>query len=389
VIELRGISWDHPRGHDPMVATARDYMRAHPDVDIVWQTRSLQDFADYPIEKLAERADLVLIDHPFVGIASDVRCFLPLEVHADRFFLADLAANSVGPSHASYFYGGHQWALAIDAACQVSAYRPDLIERCGGVPRTWDEVLALAANASRRGAAAIAIPTIPVDTIMSFLSICHSLGETPFSSERCVVGREGGVAAWTMLKRLVALSHPESTMWNPILTLERMSRSDEIVYAPLLFGYSNYARPEFRPHLIRFSGIPQIGGSMRGGILGGVGLAVSARTSHPMEAVDYAKFVASGQTQRGIYYEAGGQPAHRTAWTDVGINNASNGFFSETLQSIDRAYLRPRYPGFLEVQDAAGRLLHKALLNDSHADPVLDELDDLYANSRLHAAARS
>ena len=34
MIELRGISWDHPRGHDPMVATAVSYAAAHPDVRV-------------------------------------------------------------------------------------------------------------------------------------------------------------------------------------------------------------------------------------------------------------------------------------------------------------------------------------------------------------------
>ena len=41
--------------------------------------------------------------------------------------LATLAAQSVGASHPSYEFDGRQWALAIDAATPVAAYRPDLI----------------------------------------------------------------------------------------------------------------------------------------------------------------------------------------------------------------------------------------------------------------------
>ena len=54
MITLTGVSWDHPRGHDPMVATAEAYTRSHPDVQIIWETRSLKDFGDYPVERLAE-----------------------------------------------------------------------------------------------------------------------------------------------------------------------------------------------------------------------------------------------------------------------------------------------------------------------------------------------
>ena len=59
LVELRGISWDHPRGHDCMVATAAAYGQDAPDVRITWNTRSLQDFADFPIQKLAETYDLL------------------------------------------------------------------------------------------------------------------------------------------------------------------------------------------------------------------------------------------------------------------------------------------------------------------------------------------
>ena len=50
-----------------MVATAKSYQLAHPEVEIYWDKRSLQDFADFPIETLAETYDLVMIDHPSVG----------------------------------------------------------------------------------------------------------------------------------------------------------------------------------------------------------------------------------------------------------------------------------------------------------------------------------
>jgi multiple sugar transport system substrate-binding protein len=158
-----------------------------------------------------------------------------------------------------------------------------------------------------------------------------------------------------------------------------MSETDEIAYVPLLFGYSNYARPGFRPNLIRFTGVPTTDGAeSRGGILGGAGLAISAHTKHPEVAAAYAAFVASPDVQKGVYFASGGQPGHRAAWLDDAVNAASSNFFLDTLDNLDRAYLRPRYNGFMAVQERSGELIHNWLVSGGSADALLDEMDDLY-----------
>ena len=76
MIELTGSTWDHPRGLDGLVATAAEYHERHPEVRVTWETRSLQDFADFSVERLAERFDLVIYDHPFVGEAARLALLL-------------------------------------------------------------------------------------------------------------------------------------------------------------------------------------------------------------------------------------------------------------------------------------------------------------------------
>jgi multiple sugar transport system substrate-binding protein len=63
-IRLRGMAWNHSRGYPPMVATAQRYSDLHSGVTITWEERSLQEFADQPLDQLAERYDLLVIDHP-------------------------------------------------------------------------------------------------------------------------------------------------------------------------------------------------------------------------------------------------------------------------------------------------------------------------------------
>ena len=93
-------------------------------------------------------------------------------------------------------------------------------------------------------------------------------------------------------------------------------------------------------------------------------------------------------TQRTIYAEAGGQPGHRSAWTDPTVNASSSSFFADTLAALDAAYLRPRYDGVLGFQEAGGDLIHAWLREGGDVGAVLDDLDERYRAS-LPEADRS
>jgi multiple sugar transport system substrate-binding protein len=380
MIHLTGITWDHSRGYDPMVATAQAYSDAHPGVTIEWRKRSLKEFGDYPIEKLAQTFDLLVIDHPFVGFAVADGCLLALDEYVDASFLADQAANSVGKSHESYLYGGHQWALAIDAAAQISSYRGDLLASAD-VPRTWEGVLSLARElkASRHGW--VGIPLCPIDALMSLFSIVSALGEDPCATPDVFVSREIGRRALDLVVELAAVCHPESLKWNPIKLYDAMSSGDDVVYCPLAFGYSNYGRPGYARHLISFANVPAQGRTLKGGILGGTGYAISSQCQHVDEAIRYGMFVASADVQSGPYFDSGGQPGHRRAWLSDRVNAASNEFFRSTLLSLDHAYLRPRYNGYLKFQEDSWYALHAFLETGGAADQLLDRLDEMYRHS--------
>ena len=138
-VELRGITWDHVRGWGGMRAAADAYAIARPDVRVTWDARSLQSFADQPVEDLA-RYDLIVLDHPSIGEAVARGSLVALDEHIDAAFLDDQRSASVGRSSESYEWAGHRWALAVDAAAQVAACRPDLMRRAGvEVPSTWDD----------------------------------------------------------------------------------------------------------------------------------------------------------------------------------------------------------------------------------------------------------
>lgn len=374
---LRGITWDHSRGFSPMVATSQRFHELHPEVEIVWEKRSLQQFADKPLSELAEQFDLLVIDHPWVGFAAQTGILLDLAKLLPAEFLADQAANSVGRSHESYQFDGGQWALAIDAAAPVSAYRPDLLEKAGvGVPQTWEQLIEL----GRKGL--VCCPSIPLDVFGNFLNLCMSSGEPVFSNPDEVVARPAGLEALARLKELASTLPPQFFSMNPIRTCEAMTQSDEFAYCPFIYGYSNYSRPGYAHKILEFGSIVPVTSKIAPStMLGGTGLAISAKCRKTEIAVEYSKFVASAETQRGLYFQSGGQPGHRCAWLDEKVNAASSDYFLQTLPVLDAAFVRPRYPGYLAFQDRAGRPIHTFLRVGGDAGKLLDELNKLYRES--------
>lgn len=380
MIELRGITWDHTRGYLPMVATAQRFSELNPRIGISWEKRALQRFADWQIEQLADHFDLLVIDHPFVGTAAECGCLLPLDEHLPEAFLAEQTASSVGRSHESYFFGRHQWALAIDAAAPVSGWRPDLIEAARAhVPETWQELLELA----RRGL--VTIPGVPIDSLMNFYMLCLAIGEETFQHSGAVVSMETGLRALGMLRELAGLVSSECATRNPIALWEELSSGDSAALCPFAYGYSNYSRPGYAKHILEFGGLIGIEGRRCRSTLGGAGLAVSSRCEQPAAAVEYCRFVASSACQAGLYFESGGQPGHRRAWLDPEVNRRSNQFFQNTLATVDEAWLRPRCHGYLDFQDAAGPIVHECIWRGGDASAAIERLNGMAARLKTTA----
>lgn len=358
-ITVRGMAWDHPRARDPLEAIAAEWFR-HRAIAVKWDARTLKQFEDQPLEELATAYDLILIDHPFVGFAAASGLIVPVDDWVDAAYLEDQAAHSVGPSYASYRWQGKQWALAIDAACQVSAVREDLWSAAGlgSLPVTWELVAELSAECSG-GSHQIALPLNPNHAYCAFLSVGVSLAGPDFWPLGGNVNRVAGRQSLEFLRRLARLVHPASRDGDPIAISDRMARSDAILYVPLMFGYSSYSRRGFRPHLLSFRDAPCQSSKLRGSVLGGVGLALSARSAHRELAADLARFIASPEVQCGLYASAGGQPGHAAAWTSTVVNEQTNSFFTATRNTIEHAFVRPRVPGHRSFQPLAGELIHQ------------------------------
>ena len=375
-IVLNGITWGHSRGITPLLALSQRYSELHPDIEIRWKKRTLQEFADFPIEKLTENYDLLIIDHPWVGCAAATNCVLPLDEYLSKDYLQNQLINSVGQSHISYNYNGHQWALAIDAATPAASYRKDLLHQNNiSLPQTWGDVL----NIARLGK--VAVPGIPIDVLMNFYSFCIAHGKEPFQNVAELIDIETGIKAIETMKELYSLVDKKMFYNNPIAVAELMTTTNDYWYCPFAYCYSNYSRVGYASHLLHYADVISFKEKKLKTTIGGTGLAVSAFSQHKETAIDFAAMVASSECQRTMYVQHGGQPGSKSAWIEEDANHLTNNFFKTILPVMENGYLRPRYNGYLHFQDKAGEPLQQCLKTNGDSEKAINEINKIYRQS--------
>ncbi len=373
-IHLRGMTWDHSRGFDPMIATSQAYAQKHPGVSISWDKRSLQAFADRPIGEMACQYDLMVIDHPHVGEVVAGGHLLAFDTLGRDQELNVLAKQSVGVSHRSYAFGGHQWALAIDAATPVASYRADLLSQ---PPHAWDDVIALAREAR------VAFALIPINAMMTFFGFANNIGYVVAENSEQFIDRNNGRHVLEIMREITSLMDPVCLTLDPIGVLDWMGRSAESpAYAPFGYGYTNYSREGYCRFPITFTDAPGIGtNGPRGTVIGGTGIAVSSQSQNRSVAADYAFWIAGDSCQSGLFFTSGGQPGNAVAWEDDACNAASRNFFRNTRKTLETAWLRPRYEGYMGFQEKGGEIVHTFLRGETTIDRTLDDLQAAYQES--------
>jgi multiple sugar transport system substrate-binding protein len=370
---LRGMTWSDPRGYEPVVAVAAAFAETRPDVAVVWDKRSLQDFEAFPVDALAATYDLMVIDHPHVGEVAAGGCLVPLDEALPAERIAAFAADSVGPSFESYRWQGHLWALPIDASAPVQAFRPDLLPAPAAL---WGEVVRHA-EAGR-----VVWPLRSPHALMGFFTLAANRGTPCTTTLGPLIAPGAGRVVLEAMR--AAARHIDPACWrlDPIAALDLLAGEDRFSLVPLVYGYRNYAGPGYRRRVARFADMPCLGeAGPRGSCLGGTGLAVSAGTRHREFACAFAAFCADAEVQRTVYAGNGGQAASACAWGDDAVNAAAGGFYRAVRRTVEGAWLRPRHPGYMGFQHAGSEIVADCLAGRRDVGAALEALDAAYRES--------
>jgi multiple sugar transport system substrate-binding protein len=375
MIRYNALTWDHPRGFHALAA-ASDKARQDGLVDIAWDKQPLEGFESHPIADLCARYDLVVLDHPHVGEAVAQNCLQPLEDVFGEETLTRIGRDTIGPCLSSYHYAGKTWALPLDAATQVMAARPDLLD--GPPPVTWDEVEALSEKTGK-----VALSLAGPHAVLSFLSMAAAFGEE--------AGREGndfmvsekiGIEVYERLARLAAKSPKSVRAFNPIGILGQMAKRDEVALCPLIYGYVNYSAP-VEGHRVSFHNAPRtVAGGRPGSTLGGTGIGISKRCQITPELKIHLTWLMGAEAQIRFIPGHEGQPSRREAWHDAGVNQSWGDFYQNTAETLENAYVRPRFDGYIKFQTHASALLRQAFDERQDSLTVVRRLNDDYRNFR-------
>jgi multiple sugar transport system substrate-binding protein len=297
-----------------------------------------------------------------------------------------LERESVGPSTRSYDYRGAIWGLPTDAAAQVASYRPDLLDRLGAAPPTTaDEVLALGRRARQAGMW-LGLPSVASDSACLVATLAANLGRPIREVDDVLLPKDVFDTVLDYLAALRELAHPKAPAMNPIATYDAMSTTDEIAYVPYGFGYVTYCTPG-APRAIRFTDVAGPGPDpVAGAILGGAGCAISSRCQDVEAAVEYLTWVHQPAHMAGAYLAKNGQPGCRAAWTGAALDRRHGGFFSGTLATMEKAYVRPRFDGFISAFEHMGEAVHAWLAGEAPRDGLVASCNSTYARASQRAA---
>lgn len=375
---LRGITWDHPRGWAPLDAL-HDLDRGGPHrygpaAALTWDRRPLEGFESTPLGELADRYDLLVIDHPHLADAVGEEALLPLDMLFTEAELRQWDADTAGPSFASYGYAGRQWAMPLDAATQVAAVHP-----AGPPPetlRTWNDVLA---HAERHG---VTLCLGGPHAFLTFTSLALAHGATP-AAGATYLRQDQAVQALDLLARLHEHCDRTTAGGNPITVLESVAAGSSPAVCPLVYGYVTYSR---EPRLV-FHNAPSGPGGRIGSVLGGTGVAVSARRPAPEAAAGHIRRLMSPLVQHELIPRSGGQPSSAAAWTSDSVNKDWGGFYRNTFPTLEAAWVRPRLPGWVAFQDAVSQVIREGLAARWPSGTIAGHIDALYAR-HLPAATR-
>ena len=365
--KLKGMTWDHPRGLDCLV-NSDGLLQQQLGVTVDWSARSLLAFGDQHISEFYSDHDLMIIDHPHVPDAVHANAVIALEDVASPSDLELLAKTSVGASHDSYIYQGKHWALAIDTAAQVSAYRPDKTSQ-GLV--FWDEVL----DAGREGL--VLWPHKPVDAFSTFATLMAQKNHALCSTDQ-YIDKAAAAEVLTFMIELASVVPAQCLTMNPIEAAEYLVTTEREHYSICMYGYTNYSRDGFRTRPIVYDDVPSFDGLASGSQLGGAGIAISSASKNVELAAKVAILLSLPEIQSTTYVEACGQPGNLAAWKAPHANAITRNFFNNTLRTLERAWVRPRFLGWPDVQYQSSLVIHKILKEKNFSSKDIEAIAATY-----------
>ncbi len=365
---------------------AKEYMKLHPDVDIVVETYPWEEYAGKIALDVAGGGaayDIIWIDYKFIGGYADANYLLAFDTYLlqDPEFWQDLQSDIYDVVLGMYNYKGKWWAVPSDGNTQVFYYRQDVLDNAGvKVPTTWEEVFAAApkihnppsfyaagANLKRFWAADV--------WFAPFMSAGGYFWDENYVP---TIDTPAGVEAAELILKLYKLCPPDAIGWAEADLYEAMGSAGVVGMAPAQWAGNVLTNPDaaLLADKIGVTFCPKYKGKL---VLpqGGFGLGINARSFYQDVAWDFIKFYMSRENQQ-LVVSYTGQPARVSALTDP-VNVARSPYFAVLGKALKYAIPRPVIAEFSIVENIMGVELNKMMLGEkTPAQAVHDMNTEVY-----------
>ena len=364
---LRGLTWGHRRAIDPLRASATAF-EAETGIRIDWQVRSLSAFEHQSLEEAAQAVDLIVYDHPHLGAIVRSGALRPLEECLATIPDALDPRSYIGPSLASYAMDDHLWAVPVDGATIHGLHQPDLLRQLRGkLPKDWSEAIAFMRKLKKAGFISL-LAGRNHHPLLTLASLMANIG-SPWPNGRGSIfhlDRDAlQISIGLLDEALDASERAASLAADAIDVHERLANDPKAAYCPAVYGYAVYGEAGLWPHRLGFSPFPGPFRGPSGTAIGGAGVGITLACRDLAGAQAYVKHLATAGTQRDIFAANAGQPARSEAWSDPAIDVAFGGYFSSVRDTVEQAWMRPRFDGYSQLEQDLAQLLQQHFAGDA------------------------
>ncbi|HEY4945909.1 MAG TPA: extracellular solute-binding protein [Candidatus Limnocylindrales bacterium] len=364
--------------------TAMDaaFTKAYPNITINPELVSYDSLHDKIVTAQvggSGKYDVVLMDTPWpaelvkANIVSDITSQIPANFTTGVFDSAWTAAK----------YNGKVYGVPWINDTKFFFYNTDMFTKAGitAAPKTWDEV-----EADAKAIKAAGVVKYPITAswkqaeavICDWTQLAAAFGGSDFvdASGKALFNQGGGLAALTFMKKLIdeGLVDPASLSQTEDDVNSVMSAGQSAMALNWTYGLSVMNDPSKSSVAgkIKVAPSPGEGSVTTSGVNGGMSLAVTTTTKHPNEALAYALFMASEQSQEMDVANA--LPMWKASFDNPAVTKGNPDLFAAAKIQFAGLVARPVVPYYTKLSNALQDAIQQVLLGKKTPQTALDDV---------------
>ncbi len=360
----------------PFVKLA-DQFTAETGIPVTMATMGYDEEVQKTLAAFAAKSDeydVIQADYIFVKGWAKAGHLEPLDNWLGADVLNDYWSDVPASVKEMYDWQGHPVGMGTIGNSQKFIYNAAALQAVGlEAPKTWDELLTAAQTIKAAGGDTYGF-TAGLEKLVKatgvWLPIFISNGGQVFDDTmHPQINSQIGKDALAFLLQLVDTMPPGGAAYTEGDEIKSIATGlaalDPVAWVP--DGYTT-ASAEIQKNLV--FALQPAGSVGSKPVAGGLGLTVSAYSTHKADAAAYVAWFNSKAVQTDLIVQNGGQPIRNSAWA---ANADAQPWFQAQADNLAAAWVRPQIPEWSQVDAAIGTSMSQALAGELTVDEAMDQ----------------